>query len=265
MGIGEVLRASRAVGRSEHPLCQLKMRQRRANRGFTIVIDNGRQLGCYRATVAGHTLHYDRVKFCGTVRGGYRGRLGSGYGDESRLAGGLGLHTAVEPTIGRNDARGRSAPSLLISQTLIAVAMVAVVGCSSNSHSIAKAEAPLPEVAAASNPWTAFSSNPEVTQILASSCFDCHSEEGRAAWYVKIAPSYWFAGSARENLNFTNWKDYDAQRRKDEIEAIGRVVNRGEMPPWDYTVFHPAAELTNAQKDLVSQWAASRVETLPAH
>lgn len=209
-------------------------------------------------------LHYDRVKFYGTVRGGYRGRRGSGYGDEVALREGLGLHMAVEPTIAKNDARGRSAPSLLILKTLITVAMVAVVGCSSNSHSIAKAEAPLPEVAA-SNPWTAFSSNPEVTQILASACFDCHSEEGRAAWYVKIAPSYWFSGSARENLNFTDWKDYDARRRKDEIEAIGRVVNRGEMPPWDYTVFHPAAELTNPQKDLVSEWAARQVETLPAH
>jgi Haem-binding domain len=171
---------------------------------------------------------------------------------------------AVEPTIAKNAARGRSTPSLLISQTLIAVAMVAVVGCSSNSHNITKAAAPLPE-AAASSPATAFSSNPQVTRILTSACFDCHSEEGRAAWYVKIAPSYWFSRSARENLNFTDWKDYDARRRKDEIEAIGRVVNRGEMPPWDYTVFHPAAELTNAQKDLVSEWAASRVETLPAH
>jgi hypothetical protein len=175
------------------------------------------------------------------------------------------LHRAVEPTIAKNDARGGSAPSRLISQTFAAVAILAAVGCSSNSQSVNKSAPPLPEVAGAAKPWAAFSSNPEVTQILASSCFDCHSEEGRAAWYVKIAPSYWFGGSARENLNFTNWKDYDAQRRKDEIEAIGRVVNRGEMPPWDYTVFHPAAELTNAQKDLVSQWAASRVETLPAH
>jgi hypothetical protein len=176
----------------------------------------------------------------------------------------LALHMAVEPTIAKNAARGRSTPSLLISQTLIAVAMVAVVGCSSNSHNITKAAAPLPE-AAASSPATAFSSNPQVTRILTSACFDCHSEEGRAAWYVKIAPSYWFSRSARENLNFTDWKDYDARRRKDEIEAIGRVVNRGEMPPWDYTVFHPAAELTNSQKDLVSEWAATRVETLSAH
>jgi hypothetical protein len=153
----------------------------------------------------------------------------------------------------------------LISQTLVAVALLAAIGCSSNSHSIAKTEAALSEVAAAPNPWAPFSSNPEVTQILASACFDCHSEEGGAAWYVKIAPSYWFSGSARENLNFTKWKDYDVQRRSDEIEAIGRVVNRGEMPPWDYTVFHPGAELTNAQKDLVSEWAARHTETLPAH
>lgn len=108
-------------------------------------------------------------------------------------------------------------------------------------------------------------SNPQVAQILASSCFDCHSEEGTAAWYVKIAPSYWFSRSAKENLNFTDWQDYDADRKNHEIEAIGRVINRGEMPPWDYTVFHPAAELSNEQKDLVSEWAARHVEVLPAH
>ncbi len=82
---------------------------------------------------------------------------------------------------------------------------------------------------------------------------------------MKIAPSYWFSRSARENLNFTKWTDYDARRRSDEIEAIGRAVNRGEMPPWDYTVFRPGAELTNAQKDLVSEWAAHQAEALSAH
>jgi Haem-binding domain len=176
----------------------------------------------------------------------------------------LAVDTGVKPTIAKNDARGRNAPCPGISQRLvagaIAVTLAAIAGCSSNSHNIGDAGIP----AAAPNPWTAFSSNPQVAQILASSCFDCHSEEGTAAWYVKIAPSYWFSGSAREDLNFTNWKDYDAHRRNEEIEAIGRVVNRGEMPPWDYTVFHPAAELSNEQKDLVSEWAA-RHEVLPAH
>lgn len=136
-------------------------------------------------------------------------------------------------------------------------------GCSSNSHNGADAQSP---PLAAANPWAVLSSNPQVVQILASSCFDCHSEAGTASWYVKIAPSYWFSRSAKENLNFTDWNDYDALRKSAEIKAIGRVVNRGEMPPWDYTVFHPAAELSNEQKDIVSQWATRNLEVvLPAH
>jgi mono/diheme cytochrome c family protein len=177
------------------------------------------------------------------------------------------LDTGARPTIAKDDARGRNAPCHRNSRWLIvgaiAIALATLAGCSSNSHKIDAT--PLPAAAVAPDPWAVISSNPQVAQILASACSDCHSEEGRAAWYVKMAPSYWFSGSARRNLNFTNWKDYDEHRRNEAIEAIGRVVNRGEMPPWDYTVFHPAAELSNAQKDLVSEWAARHVEVLPAH
>ena len=149
---------------------------------------------------------------------------------------------------------------------MTALALAAIFGCASNSRDLSKVETPLPPATIASpDPWTAFTSNPQVAQILASSCFDCHSEQHQASWYVKIAPSYWFSGSARKNLNFTHWRDYDDQQRNEEIAEIGRVVNRGEMPPWDYTVFHPAAELTNEQKDLVAEWAARHIELLPAH
>ena len=166
------------------------------------------------------------------------------------------MDTGVKPTIAKNDARGRNAPYLGI--TPANRGRDRDYACDDRGlleQFPQHGHGTLPG-AGAPNPWTAFSSNPQVAQILASSCFDCHSEAGSAAWYVKMSPSYWFSGSARENLNFTNWKDYDEHRRNEEIQAIGRVVNRGEMPPWDYTVFHPAAELSNEQKDLVSEWAA---------
>lgn len=178
------------------------------------------------------------------------------------------MDTGVKPTIATNDAIGRSAPCPEISWQLaavaIAISIAAIAGCSSNSHKLSTAATPIPAVAAPSRrapfPW-----EPQVVQILASSCFDCHSEERTASWYVKIAPSYWFSGSARKNLNFSVWEDYDAHRRSEEIAAIGRVISRGEMPPWDYTVFHPAAELTNEQKDLMSEWATRYTEALSAH
>lgn len=176
------------------------------------------------------------------------------------------MHIGVKPTVAKNGPRGQDALRRGISRGLVAgalaILLAAIAGCSTNSHKISNPPRP---AALPANQSTALTANPQVAQILASSCFDCHTEGGAAAWYVKMAPSYWFSGSARENLNFTNWQDYDEHRRSAEIEAIGRVVNRGEMPPWDYTVFHPAAELSNAQKDLVSEWAASHVETVPAH
>lgn len=172
------------------------------------------------------------------------------------------MQTPVRTAIASIARRGwRAVPrnSLRIIAGTIAFTLVAA-GCSTRSHEIRAGR-----TVTASDPWAAFASNPQVAQIIASSCFDCHSENGAAAWYVRMSPSYWFAASARRNLNFTDWKDYDANRRSEAIEAIGRVVNRGEMPPWDYTVFHPAAELSNEQKDLVSEWAARQSEALPAH
>jgi hypothetical protein len=171
---------------------------------------------------------------------------------------GQAVDTVVKPTKAGGDANGPVTPGFRMMHRLIAGAIVVMLvlaaGCSSNSRSIGGALLP-----------TVILSNPQVAQILASSCFDCHSEERTAAWYVKFAPSYWFSRSARKNLNFTDWNDYDARRKTEAIEAIGRVVNRGEMPPWDYTVFHPAAELSNHQKDLVAEWAAHNMEVLPAH
>ena len=180
------------------------------------------------------------------------------------------VETRVKPLITGHDARGWSASSLGVSQRLIAgaiaITLAAGAGCSSNTHSLpaARASSPTPQTTSLnSRSRTAISSNPEVKQILTSACFDCHSEEGNPAWYVKMAPSYWFAGSARDDLNFTDWNEYDEQRRSDSIEAISRTVTRGEMPPWTYTVFHPAAKLTNEQKDLVSEWAGH--QAVPAH
>jgi hypothetical protein len=176
----------------------------------------------------------------------------------------------IKSLIAWNDARGWNASGFGVSRPLIvgalAIALAVGAGCSSNSHSLPAAQASSPILKTTSHnsrSRTAISSNPEVKQILTSACFDCHSEEGNPAWYVKIAPAYWFADSARDDLNFTDWNEYDDQRRSDSIEAISRTVSRGEMPPWTYTVFHPAAKLTNEQKDLVSEWAGH--QAVPAH
>ncbi len=105
-------------------------------------------------------------------------------------------------------------------------------------------------------------SDPQVSQILSESCFDCHAATPASAWYVHLAPSHWFGGSARQALDFSRWNDYGAARRMDEIDAIARVVTRGQMPPFDYTLFHPAARLTNQQKDIINAWKMKETTSL---
>src|SRR5450432_2511171 len=48
---------------------------------------------------------------------------------------------------------------------------------------------------------------PEVRQILKNACYDCHSNEGKLAWFDEVVPAYWLVNhdvrEARRRLNFS--------------------------------------------------------------
>jgi len=103
----------------------------------------------------------------------------------------------------------------------------------------------------------ALAASPQVHQLLATSCFDCHANQ-QAGWSARLAPSYLFGvDKARRVLNFSDWAVYPSHRRRTELQAIGKVVADGSMPPGDYDFFHPAAKLTPEDKQLLVQWAAN--------
>ena len=87
--------------------------------------------------------------------------------------GGLNVNRGIIPTVaGGGDARGGTWPAISRWQmaAAIAVAIMTIAGCSSNSPRPSTPETPLPEAAPAattsSDPWSVFSSNPQVAQIL---------------------------------------------------------------------------------------------------
>jgi hypothetical protein len=82
-------------------------------------------------------------------------------------------------------------------------------------------------------------------QLARDACYDCHSNETEWWWATNIAPFSWLVqrdvDGAREEFNFSEW---DGQPPAGEIaEAID-----GEMPPFQYTLIHPGAKLTDAEK-----------------
>lgn len=86
-------------------------------------------------------------------------------------------------------------------------------------------------------PWP----DPRAEAIARAACYDCHSHETRWPFYSYVAPMSWLlrrdVEQGRDELNFSDWNDSDAD---DAIETI----ETGEMPPGRYTLLHRDADLS---------------------
>ncbi len=131
-----------------------------------------------------------------------------------------------------------------------------IAGCSSSQPSNATAET-------ATTSTAAVSSDPLVNGAIEQSCSQCHSTGGKAPWYAAVSPTYLAANSARKVLNFSDWQAYDDQKKSDALKAIEQSVQRGSMPPGDYTALDHSARLADDQKQALLKWASQ--PALPAH
>jgi len=98
----------------------------------------------------------------------------------------------------------------------------------------------------------------DVSVILKSSCYDCHSSQTHYPWYSHMAPVSWLVANdvkeGRAKLNFSDWKLNNKRRKIRQLEDIKEQVQQGEMPMGIYTVIHKKAKLTESQKQLLVKW-----------
>ena len=109
---------------------------------------------------------------------------------------------------------------------------------------------------------------PEVRQILATACYDCHSDHTRYPWYAEIQPVGWWLADhikdARRELNFSVFGSYPAKRQVKKLDALCDEVRDRTMPLKSYTVIHREARLTDTQVAALCQWAESVQDRLGA-
>lgn len=108
----------------------------------------------------------------------------------------------------------------------------------------------------------------EVAAILERSCRDCHSNETRWPWYSHVAPvSLLLARDVREGrdeMNFSEWGDYDAETTDEILEEICEMVTDGEMPLMPYTWLHPEARLSSGDVERLCEWSKQARAALKA-
>ncbi|MES2565776.1 MAG: heme-binding domain-containing protein [Bacteroidota bacterium] len=96
------------------------------------------------------------------------------------------------------------------------------------------------------------SANSEISGILKSACYDCHSNQPIYPWYSNIAPvSWWIKNHYSEgshHLNFSIWGTYSEKRKNHKLEECIEMVEENEMPLNSYTWMHKDAKLSDEQK-----------------
>jgi cytochrome c551/c552 len=87
----------------------------------------------------------------------------------------------------------------------------------------------------------------QTSDLFHRACFDCHSNQTVWPWYAHVAPMSWLlqrdVDGGRQHLNFTEW-----DKPQKHAEHAADEVKQGDMPPWFYLPMHPAARLSDAEK-----------------
>lgn len=113
---------------------------------------------------------------------------------------------------------------------------------------------------------------PAIAAMLHAACYDCHSDETKWPWYSHVAPVSWLVAGdvkdGRERMNFSEWPRDLPERAAKRLERISEEVGYKDMPPPKYTLLHPEARLTPAQRQQLTDWAdqeAARLKPAPAN
>ena len=98
----------------------------------------------------------------------------------------------------------------------------------------------------------------DISSILRTSCYDCHSSQTSYPWYSKVAPASWLLAKdvreGRDELNFSEWGSLSKRKQIGKLRKIKEEVASGAMPLKNYLIIHRHAKLSPEQKNALGKW-----------
>lgn len=94
--------------------------------------------------------------------------------------------------------------------------------------------------------------------VLEKSCMNCHSAAWSIAWPFRLFPaSVYFrkqVDKARNRIDFSQWEAMSPEQRALRKRKISRAIRRAYMPPSEFNVTHPDADLSLAERARFLEW-----------
>lgn len=105
----------------------------------------------------------------------------------------------------------------------------------------------------------------KIAGMIKSACYDCHSDETVYPKYAFIAPISWSVKShineGREHLNFSVWETYNKDLKESMLEKSVQTIQNKTMPMPGYIVYHQEANLSEAERKLLSDYFEEMLKT----
>ena len=111
---------------------------------------------------------------------------------------------------------------------------------------------------------------PNIQSILTRSCNDCHTNKTNWTWYSNVAPISWgmvdHVNEGRDELNFSKWTTYSANRKSKKLEEVCEQVESGDMPHYQYLLIHWDPKLSADDIKALCDWSkteSAKISTSP--
>ncbi|HEY4358758.1 MAG TPA: cytochrome P460 family protein [Acidobacteriaceae bacterium] len=107
----------------------------------------------------------------------------------------------------------------------------------------------------------------DARHVLQTSCYSCHSNERRLAWFDEVVPAYWLVRKdildARSHLNFSTLGEKPAGVQRAELFEAVNMVQFGAMPLPSFLALHPDARVNAADLEKLKDYLAPWGDTPP--
>lgn len=106
-----------------------------------------------------------------------------------------------------------------------------------------------------------------IKHIFVKKCMDCHGNNTKYPWYY-IIPIFhsvinYDIKKAKEHIDFsTDFPFISHASLEEDLSSITESIQKNEMPPFRYRLFHPTSALTDAEKQKVTQWTSESLKLL---
>ena len=106
-----------------------------------------------------------------------------------------------------------------------------------------------------------------VAKVLQRACYDCHSNYTVYPWYANVQPIAWWlahhVNDGKRHFNLSEFTTYTNKRASHKLEDAVNELKEGGMPLPSYTWAHPEARLSEADKQLLIEWAQDMRKLYP--